>query len=964
MKRVDSILLFLFLIWVGSLQSQTNNFWYNYYGNGISFDSNGKVIFHIGLEPNSPFDLSTPYGIANWQGKPMFYARSNGIYLYKNSFIDEIEKLKDGKLYLRVFGNYILSADTSNYLIIYHNFRRNHPVYNDTAKGGDFIYSYIARDKNAPSGFKIPEEKKDVVLPVNQLLIGMTATRDSMAQPVIVTRTRDYLYSYKTLPGGQVVKLDSIHAPYYAYTPDSILKHPDFRAEWQYAWQPQLNHKGDKVVFAGGYIGYPRFMSKIIQNVRYIHIADFDKHTGKFSNARPLYLHYWDPLSVPNPEPNYLTVFQYRFSPNDRFLYFNALDFEYTKHLNDDNNKETFSKIKGDGIFQLDLNNPMAKPVKVYYTLSANAVTQFNLNHLGEFFFCNQFTKELHKIKQPNNSFPECELELNSQPVSDSEQRIIQLTFSSHVFDFLRIEQEIDYTCSGQVKLHNKSLKDIGFNYFKWHIVNEDGELDVYEQFEPPVLDFKKDGNYPVKLFARSPKGGGYGEWYIDTIRVRIPEKPVADFFNEDTVVCRYLPLQFVNQSISQDVHPEKGKSFLWDFGDGNTSTEENPVHTYTQAGNHTVSLYFSNGYCDSFLVKTQYIRVIDAPKPGFEISSLQGCSPFTVHITDTATHEVDRKTYYFSDTGVWLDINQTQFSHTFKQPGIYRIIQKLYGISGCEIMTDSVEVVVSKGITKQDTFDMLIADIRDKVIDLNWKGHPHVTNYLVFRGTSLNNLQLHAQTKDTFWTDNQNTPAEYFYIVLGADSCGNTGTVGNYAKPVWLKAKMIGNNEAAELNYSNYEMWPGENKYYFIQKFIQGDWMPLSQNEHNETYTDEDFTIPDSLQSCYRIQTRDLFNSEFVSHSNVVCLDYLPYLYIPNAFSPNNDGINDRYSLSAIGIKEYRLQIYNRWGQKLFDELNQSWDGKSKGVLVPEGIYMSYVQYMTKDGKSFEYKTAITVIW
>jgi gliding motility-associated-like protein len=362
-------------------------------------------------------------------------------------------------------------------------------------------------------------------------------------------------------------------------------------------------------------------------------------------------------------------------------------------------------------------------------------------------------------------------------------------------------------------------------------------------------------------------------------------------------------------------------------------------------------------------LVRNQYIRVIDSPKPGFEISSVQGCSPFTVHITDTATHEVERKTYYFSDTGVWLEVNQTQFSHTFKQPGIYRIIQKLYGISGCVIMTDSVEIVVSKGLTDNDTFHMHLADIQGKEILINWHKHPHAVEYLIYRGTSTTNQQLLAKTSDSFWIDKQNTPNEFYYTITGADSCGNTGIVGNYAKPVWLNAKMIGNNEAAELSYSGYEIWPGENKYYNIQKFNKGFWHTLIQSQQVEKYTDDDFVIPDSLQSCYRIQTRDFNYSELVSHSNVVCLDYFPYLYIPNAFSPNSDGTNDFYSLSAIGIKEYRIQIYNRWGQKLFDGVNRHWDGKANGVLVPDGIYMAYVRYSTKDGSFFEYKTAVTLV-
>ncbi|RYD74607.1 MAG: gliding motility-associated C-terminal domain-containing protein, partial [Sphingobacteriales bacterium] len=72
--------------------------------------------------------------------------------------------------------------------------------------------------------------------------------------------------------------------------------------------------------------------------------------------------------------------------------------------------------------------------------------------------------------------------------------------------------------------------------------------------------------------------------------------------------------------------------------------------------------------------------------------------------------------------------------------------------------------------------------------------------------------------------------------------------------------------------------------------------------------------------------------------------INYLPEnLYMPTAFSPNNDFIND--TLRAVGINEieaFEWRIYNRWGQLVYqtNDINKPWDGKLNGVASPEGLY------------------------
>ena len=65
----------------------------------------------------------------------------------------------------------------------------------------------------------------------------------------------------------------------------------------------------------------------------------------------------------------------------------------------------------------------------------------------------------------------------------------------------------------------------------------------------------------------------------------------------------------------------------------------------------------------------------------------------------------------------------------------------------------------------------------------------------------------------------------------------------------------------------------------------------------------------------------------------------------IPNAFSPNDDGVNDEFRIVGLppeNITKYNIQVFNKWGQVVFTSSNilESWDGKMKGQECPEGLY------------------------
>ncbi|MFZ1714026.1 MAG: PKD domain-containing protein [Saprospiraceae bacterium] len=89
------------------------------------------------------------------------------------------------------------------------------------------------------------------------------------------------------------------------------------------------------------------------------------------------------------------------------------------------------------------------------------------------------------------------------------------------------------------------------------------------------------------------------------------------------------------------------------------------------------------------------------------------------------------------------------------------------------------------------------------------------------------------------------------------------------------------------------------------------------------------------------------------------------PFIFLPNAFSPNGDGKNDVLYLRSNIVDRMSLIIYDRWGEKVFETTNQSvgWDGTYKGKLLPPDVYGYYLTVICIDGQQFMKKGNVTIL-
>ena len=93
--------------------------------------------------------------------------------------------------------------------------------------------------------------------------------------------------------------------------------------------------------------------------------------------------------------------------------------------------------------------------------------------------------------------------------------------------------------------------------------------------------------------------------------------------------------------------------------------------------------------------------------------------------------------------------------------------------------------------------------------------------------------------------------------------------------------------------------------------------------------------------------------------------------IFMPNAFTPNRDGRNERIYPKGKGVKEIEwLRIYDRWGTLVFENTHfainapaAGWDGRSGNKEAPMGTYIYSMQTVCEGGEKFEFKGSITLI-
>lgn len=119
------------------------------------------------------------------------------------------------------------------------------------------------------------------------------------------------------------------------------------------------------------------------------------------------------------------------------------------------------------------------------------------------------------------------------------------------------------------------------------------------------------------------------------------------------------------------------------------------------------------------------------------------------------------------------------------------------------------------------------------------------------------------------------------------------------------------------------------------------------------------------SFSRKYRVIAYKSGQPSVFSVSNEVEIIPATSLYIPNTFTPNGDGMNDTFGVAGEAIKDFQMQIFNRWGQLIYetDNANDRWDGTHNGQKVQMGTYVYRVVASEASGRKLTKEGNLNVI-
>lgn len=217
-----------------------------------------------------------------------------------------------------------------------------------------------------------------------------------------------------------------------------------------------------------------------------------------------------------------------------------------------------------------------------------------------------------------------------------------------------------------------------------------------------------------------------------------------------------------------------------------------------------------------------------------------------------------------------------------------------------------------------------------------------------------------------------------YYYQLIALDSCGNPSVPSNISRTIYCTANA--NSEFTNtIVWNDYEVWLGGISYYNIYRSIDGvaDPLPIAVVPFTAAgynmYVDDVSMYSPSVAGMfgYTIEAVEGPGNAFLfadsSRSNQAEVAQLPLVFVPNAFTPNNNGNNDVFmpSTGFINVEEYEFRVFDRWGEQIFFTTDRTvgWDGKIGTNKCESEVYVWSLTFKAASGQYIDMVGTVALI-
>lgn len=405
------------------------------------------------------------------------------------------------------------------------------------------------------------------------------------------------------------------------------------------------------------------------------------------------------------------------------------------------------------------------------------------------------------------------------------------------------------------------------------------------------------------------------------TDTIIVSQAVFADFFVD--TVCEGQVNNFNNSSTGPINYTS------WNFGDGTNGNQTGPVftHTYPGAGFYNVQLVVGNNGCYDTLVKVAGIQTTPVASYTFtdqcegvdyqfnNTTTLGGATPppgtfYVWHFGNSTTSLLENPTTSYTAAGNY----NVRLVATSSAGCVDDTIQQIevYPLPQAQFISDDVCLGFPTSFTDQSTISS------GNIITWQWFTD---SNY------NVQNPQ-HIYENDG--------PFAMSLIVTSDHGCKdtviNTGVV--YPLPV---ADFI--YEPINLSLFNTDAC-------FDNKSTNANSYLWNFGFNNLTSINENPCVQ------FPIGYKGIYPVKLIAQNQYGCLDSITVpvevedeflIYVPSAFTPDGDGVNEEFMPHYSGIKEVKFYVFNRWGELLFstEKIDESWDGKHDGEICKEDVYV-----------------------
>jgi len=406
------------------------------------------------------------------------------------------------------------------------------------------------------------------------------------------------------------------------------------------------------------------------------------------------------------------------------------------------------------------------------------------------------------------------------------------------------------------------------------------------------------------------------------------------------------------------------GTQFFWDFGDGGTSTEFEPSHTYTTIGDFDVQLIVSDpnscNLADTAYTAVHILDIAETITAAFSAAIPAMCQGYNVPFTDLSQYAGPSATYtYIWSFGDGASSFEQNPQHQYATGGTYNVSLTLTGASPCFVQSIST---LSITLPDNPTVSAALNTAQDVCLpaDLTFYSLYPAQNYEW--NISPSGTIPYSTAAEISFSPPASGTYEISLTVIDYNTCNITASVSTsftaYDSPqalFQLSPDSTHVNVPISFTNASTASSAGATLSYHWD-FGDGQ---------SDTTTDAVHTY--DLAGTYSICLTT--TEEGVGCEDIYCdevyIDDEYALSLPNAFSPNGDGFNDVYSILGFGLSSIILRIYNRWGDLLFETHDPAigWDGYFRGKPQPIEVYVFVLTARTPDGLPLKEKGNITLI-